>query len=123
MHQISKLGLLIYMKLNTYIILTNISQQIVNFGNGKRQCIFFIFVFFCLRIQLVFNKEFMFSIQQTLISLLIDTAEVLQKMTFKNNKPNSYYLSNCLSDRPIVHFKIAGRDKGIGHKCFAIPKL
>ena len=34
-----------------------------------------------------------------LINLLINTAKVLQKMTFKNNKLNSYYLYNFLSDR------------------------
>lgn len=93
--------LLIWMKLNTYIILTSISQQTVNFGNGKEvKAIYFIFVFFCLRVQLLSYKEFMFSIQQMLISHLTDIAKVLQKMTFRNNKLNSYHLSDCLSDKP-----------------------
>lgn len=53
----------------------------------------FIFVFFCLGVQLLSYKEFMFPIQQMLIGHLIDIAKVLQKkkkMTFRNNKLNSY---------------------------------
>lgn len=60
MLQVSNLGLLIWMKLNSYIFLTNVSQQIVNFGNGKRnqrQYIFYIYVLFQ---DLIFYKEFIF---------------------------------------------------------------
>ena len=40
-----------------------------------------------------------------LINLLINTAKVLKKMTFQNNKLNSYCLYNCLSDRPNSPFQ------------------
>ena len=59
---------------------------------------------FCFRIQFFFIKN-LFSVQQMLINLLINTAKVLKKMTFQNNKLNSYCLYNCLSDRPNSPFQ------------------
>ena len=72
------------MKLNTYIIVKNISQMIVNFGNEKEinGNVFHICVL-SVMVQLFSYEEFIISTQQTSVRLLIDIAESSIKNDFQ----------------------------------------
>lgn len=122
------LVLLTWMKLNTYIIVTNISQQIVNTGNGNGKGIKSNVFYVCVplsRFQLFSHKEFMFPFLQTLISQPFNRHHWgnAKEMTFRNNKINRYYLSNCLSNKLNNPFQNSKKNVQIGHNSFVVPKL
>ena len=60
---------------------------------------FFISVCFCLEVQLFFCKN-IYVFYPTDVDQLFNSKSTAKKMTFKNNKLHSYYLSNGLSDIP-----------------------